>query len=383
LTGKILQMPQKSKKKICYIVFEPRFSGQGRAVIDLFEAFHTDCDILLVCQHSNSELIKRSKQYNVTVYPASITKIPGSDLFRTVAFLKKESPHLLHLHGFESLIWGHLCAALSGIPMIFTPHTIDMRNKFILRIVNKVWHILSPFSKHIITVSFEDKKTLIARGITSARKITPILLSVKTEKFRKISDPEYATLPPVHKPWIVQVGHLSYQKDPLCFIEIAKTILSREPGKAFFLLAGTGPMETHLKQAIHHSPHGQSIFIPGHRIDILGIMKHARCIVCASRWEGMPFSLIDACFLGKPVVASSVNGIKDLIVHKESGMLCAPGDVPSFSDSILKILSDNSFGETLGTNARKRAHHLFSSQNMGEKHRSVYEKFLPENTGCV
>jgi glycosyltransferase involved in cell wall biosynthesis len=139
-------------------------------------------------------------------------------------------------------------------------------------------------------------------------------------------------------------------------------------------LVGTGPLMQELNKIIATNKLNGFVYLLGQRSDALEITRRAWAVVNSSRWEGMPFTLIDSCMLGKTVVATPVNGNKDLIKNGLTGMLF-PVEAPSICAELLKKLaSDKSLHTTLGIAAKKMAQTQFSVEAMANEHARIYNE---------
>jgi N,N'-diacetylbacillosaminyl-diphospho-undecaprenol alpha-1,3-N-acetylgalactosaminyltransferase len=90
----------------------------------------------------------------------------------------------------------------------------------------------------------------------------------------------------------------------------------------------------------------------------------------------MPFTLIDACFLGKAIVASAVNGTNDLIKEGLSGLLFMPDNELELAQKIYILLCNDSLRVQLGAQALEAIQDRHDMNGMGLQHRDVYRAIL-------
>jgi len=369
------------KKNIAFVVFEPHLSGQGRAVADILAQTNDAFNNFLICQQSNTGLHEFCRVLVAGSLPLKISKFINGDLLRAYRFIKVNRVSLIHLHGFEGLIWGHALAMMARIPIVFTPHTIDMKNRLFFALFKIAWQICSLYASMLITVSNDDAKTVVRRNIISPRKVRPILLGIDRKRFA-----EYRERPVIEqadgKKWIVQVGHLSYQKNPFCLLRAAKLLLPKNPD-LLFLFIGDGPLQEKISLEIARQGLSGGVLVLGHRDDALAITQHAHIVVNTSRWEGMPFTLIDACFLGKAIVASAVNGTKDLIEEGKNGLLFASDNEHELAQKIHILLCNDSLRAQLGRHARMMIENKHRMEDMARQHCEVYRQVLAERGGYL
>src|SRR5438309_979558 len=99
-----------------------------------------------------------------------------------------------------------------------------------------------------------------------------------------------------------------------------------------------------------------------------------RCV--ARVMESCPYSLIEAMALGKPIVASSVPGIRDMVVDGESALLVPPGDPKALASAMERILADEALGHRIGAAAADRARERFSLSRMCDETVRYFETVL-------
>jgi glycosyltransferase involved in cell wall biosynthesis len=83
-----------------------------------------------------------------------------------------------------------------------------------------------------------------------------------------------------------------------------------------------------------------------------------RVFVLSSDHEGMPNAVLEAAASGMLIVATAVDGAKDLLTHGLSALLVAPGDRPALTEAITALLTDETLARTLGRTARAAVHRL-------------------------
>jgi glycosyltransferase involved in cell wall biosynthesis len=127
----------------------------------------------------------------------------------------------------------------------------------------------------------------------------------------------------------------------------------QEYPETFLVLVGKGDLDMDLRaQALEVSANGRVKFL-GWRDDIHEIMPVFDMLVLPSLNEGMGRVLVEAMAAGKPVVASDVGGIPDLVRHGETGYLVPPADEKALSDSIKKLLADPGNAWEMGQQGKK------------------------------
>jgi glycosyltransferase involved in cell wall biosynthesis len=175
-------------------------------------------------------------------------------------------------------------------------------------------------------------------------------------------------------PIIGTIGRLSIQKAPLDFITAAKIVLQQKPDVQFIMI-GDGPLASEVDQAIGDE---QRIKLFGYRDDVPEILSILDMFVISSLWEGLGRALTEAMLVGVPVAATAVNGVPELVIHKETGLLSPPGDPARLAENITWSLDHPDEVQTMKQSARNRVVPDFSAERMVEKIEALYERLLAE-----
>ncbi len=94
--------------------------------------------------------------------------------------------------------------------------------------------------------------------------------------------------------------------------------------------------------------------------------------VLPSLWEGLPYVLVEAAALGKPIIAADIDGVREVIRSGATGMLVRPRDPGALAASILFLLKDKAFAARLGEAARNEIPPRFSVERMIGETETLY-----------
>ncbi len=160
---------------------------------------------------------------------------------------------------------------------------------------------------------------------------------------------------PEEPPQILFAGRLSPEKGILELLEAAR-------GHAL-VVAGDGPLRERVPDALGMVDHAR----------LLGLYERAAIVACPSRREGFGMACAEAMAYGRPVVASAVGGLLDLVVDGETGLLVPPGDVAALRAALERLLADRELRRRLGSAGRERARRLLSWQAATDATIAAYE----------
>ncbi|MEP7065577.1 MAG: glycosyltransferase [Gemmatimonadota bacterium] len=178
-------------------------------------------------------------------------------------------------------------------------------------------------------------------------------------------------------PLAVLVASLSAAKDPSTFVR-AIEVARREIPALHALIVGDGPLRESLAAEISALGLEEFVHLTGFRTDPEALEAAASVVVLTSKsLEGTPGVLLDALALGKPIVATDVGGVTEVIVDGVSGMVVPIGDVSVIGQAIARVLRDPALAARLSAGATARAP-AFSIEITVNRTLDVYRELLSE-----
>jgi glycosyltransferase involved in cell wall biosynthesis/SAM-dependent methyltransferase len=222
--------------------------------------------------------------------------------------------------------------------------------------------------------SLADK--LISEGGEQAGKVFVIPHGIDIEEMAAAPDPTFESSGlPQHfrgKFLVSFFGRLSKEKAPADFVRIAKLLRSYD--EICFLMTGEGQERAAVLSLIKRYGMQDRIHAPGFTDNVRTLMALSDVVVVPSSLDGMPLVVFEAQACGKPVVASAVGSIPDVIADGKTGLLCAPGDVTGFAERILELWRSPEMRRAIGEAARVwvRANH--SAESMTAQYIEAFER---------
>jgi glycosyltransferase involved in cell wall biosynthesis len=164
-------------------------------------------------------------------------------------------------------------------------------------------------------------------------------------------------------PEVLYAGRLSPEKGVLELVEAAEGMN--------LIVAGDGPLRDRIPHALG--------FVPP--AELARLYARAAVVACPSRREGFGVACLEAMAHGRPVVASGVGGLLDLVVNGETGILVEPGNVPALRAALERLLADPALRRQLGEAGRRRAAEHFSWDSVTRKTLDVYARYAGKKPG--
>jgi glycosyltransferase involved in cell wall biosynthesis len=176
-------------------------------------------------------------------------------------------------------------------------------------------------------------------------------------------------------PVIGAIGRLVWQKGFEYFIEAIPNVLKKVP-ESMFLIVGEGELKEKLKVKSEKLKVKDSLIFTGFRDDIKKILQSIDVLVMPSLLEGLPMILLEAMAMGKPIIATDIEGIKDVLENVRTGLLVPPKDPKALADAIVDLLIHRGKAYQMGNKARTVVNEQFSVDAMVEKVEEVYQELL-------
>lgn len=279
----------------------------------------------------------------VTVHSLGMT--PGrasiGALMRCVKLIKKIRPSVVHAHMYHANILARVVTKIvSTVPLICTAHNVDetegSKARYWLYRLTKRW---AQINTNVSQKAFEHyvglKLISTEAGKYVPNGILPNVVSCDRPKVLAEFGINRNTFV-----WLA-AGRLVPAKDFSNLISAAKILAE---GRLDFriLIAGEGPLFEALGTEITNANLNETVKLIGLRRDLNRLMSASDALVMSSAWEGLPMVLLEALTLGRPIVATDVGGVGELVGPKSGGILVPPKDAPSLAAAMTTLMCEPS-----------------------------------------
>jgi glycosyltransferase involved in cell wall biosynthesis len=291
-------------------------------------------------------------------------------LIKLARLIREVKPNLIHAHDSLSFWLAGLAVKLTKPNLPFIVH-------------KRTDHLPGPLGRfrynyiaaRIIAISRGVEASLLQAAI-NPEKITLIYSSVDCEKFR----PDAGALAEGFRKeqgfsddslLVGAIGSLVSRKGHQILLNSASAILQELP-ETRFIICGAGPLEATLKKQAGDLGIDASVHFLRERADVRPLLAGLEVFVMPSLAEGLGVAALEAMAMAKPVIASRVGGLAEVVEDGGAGFLVKPGDSQELADAVLRLLKDPRLRETMGKAARQRAEKLFSREQMITRTEEVY-----------
>jgi len=290
--------------------------------------------------------------------------------------VQARSPHLVQTHNVKS----HFFMRASGIWRDSTWlafHHGYKATDFKMRLYNQMdrWSLRA--AAHVLTVCGSFVDLLAGRGIRRER------MSVQHNAVRKPAPAGEAAIHLVRAQLevpdgtsiLVSIGRLSYEKGHLDLVRALAKV--REQRTDFHLvIVGEGPERTRIEAERRRLNLDAHITLAGLRHNVQTYYMLADVVVLPSHSEGSPNVLLEAMINARPIVATRVGGVPEIVTHEETALLVPPRDPESLAKAIVRVLDETALRTQLAESARAVAETVYSPEAYARSMVGLYMRLL-------
>lgn len=275
---------------------------------------------------------------------------PWSSIQFASALVQAGGIDLLHAHLPNAHLLAGLAGRLTGKPVLSTIHgrqltTLDLE-------------VHRAVGSHLSVVCRQSYFHALGLGV-NAGQLSCVTNGVDTQRFAPGPRAAEGGLRrrlglAADTPLLAFVGRLSPEKGPEVFVRAALLLRSRAPA-AHCVIAGEGPLERTVRELIAHHGLGSHVHLLGLVQDMPALHRDVDVVVSSSNSEAMPLALMEAMACARPVVATRVGGVPDMVEHGQTGWLTAQGDFEDIAARCAMLVANPELRARMGERARQRA----------------------------
>ena len=184
--------------------------------------------------------------------------------------------------------------------------------------------------------------------------------------------PERAVPGAAGVPVVAMVARFEPQKDYACLLRALAGVAG--PWRA--VLVGDGPTRPAAEALARELGIAERVSFLGSRDDVAGILASAHVFALATRWEGLPITILEAMRAGLPVVASDVGGVSEAVLEGENGFVVPSGDPDRLGNRIDQLCAGAALRNRMGATSRRRFEAEFTLERMLTATAAVYDGIL-------
>ena len=308
---------------------------------------------------------------------------------RLAAVIRRIRPHILHTHTAKAGAVGRTAALIARDVrppiVVHTFHGHVLRGYFgpaRSRFFRTVERRLASASTALVAVSPEVRDDLVALGVAPPEKFTVIRLGIELAERVDTSEEARARarrmmgIPP-ERFTVGWIGRMTAVKRTEDILHGFKRL--RERGvDACLCLVGDGPDRAAIEQEASALEIARRCLFLGYQVDVAPFYAAFDALVLPSANEGTPVSAIEALAGGKPVVATRVGGVPDVVRDGVDGFLVEPQDVDALAERLGRLAADPALARSMGAAGRVRVLERYSVERLIDDVDALYRRLLAE-----
>lgn len=354
------------------VLMFPRTMGLGgteNVVLQLCEILQPVVHKIVVCSCGGVNVKKLSslgiKHYRI---PDIENKTPQTVLSvsnNLLSIVKKENITIIHTHHRMAAFYVRLLRLYKRCKFINTSHNTFTNHRVLTMFAYK--------KANLIACGEMVKANLVNYYNIPEQRVTVIHNAVKSFSENQERDPFIEELHNNGFFIVGNIGRLSEQKGFEYYIKSVPIILAKHPNTRF-LIIGSGEKEQYLRNLVKFLSLNEYVFFLGYRTDIQNIMSQIDLVVLSSLWEGFPLTPIEAFSVDKTIVATAVDGTKEIVDDGKTGLLIPPRDPQNIANKVSWVIENPEERRNMEIAAKYSFNHNFSFDIFKQKYISYYAK---------
>ena len=373
-------------------MIDSTFLGGGQInILSLVSSLDKSLFDVLVCSRAGGAFVQAVKDEGIRHIPIPITKRISRKISAEISkVLSDNKIDVLHTHGGVAGLYGRWAAKRNKIPVVVHTlhgiHYLHYRNFILKSVYVFLERWFSRFTDAVIFVCESDRNMAIKYALVPERKTLVIRNGVDLLRFeaptarKNIPSDFVETLGlDLSKPVVGTVARLHRQKGLPYLLKAARLLLHDIPGIQFFIVGG-GPWKDKLTKLNKALGLENVVHFLGERKEIPEILSLFDVVALPSLWEGLPYSLMEAGALGKPVVATDVDGVREIIFDGKTGRLVPAKDPGRLAQAIGELIEDRELALGLGATLKDDLQKRYTLSRMVEEVQNLYLRLFRQKT---
>ena len=291
--------------------------------------------------------------------------------------IKKYAPDIVYAHSSKAGAIVRIADIGLKNYCVYNPHgwAFNMRcSKKKRAVYTAIEKVAAPFCDRIICISDAEKRSVLEKRICKKNKLQVIFNGIDIEEYES---GKYATIKredlkiPKEAFVVGMVGRISQQKAPDIFVKMAKKIKDQIPN-THFIIVGNGEMENEIRKFAEDNNFSDSLHISGWVDNPMSYVEIFDVACLLSRWEGFGLVLPEYMIARKPIVASRVDAIPDIIKDEENGLLVEVDDVDGAFSAVMRLYKDSELKRKLVIQETSTVYDKFDAKRVSNEHNILF-----------
>ena len=362
--------------RLAFCITELDPGGAERALVQLVLSLNRDeWDPYVICLGPRGYFAEVLESANVPVIcmnARGMFSLPRV-LFRLTRELRRLRPALVQTFLFHANILGRIAARLTGIRTVVSGLRVaEHRSRWYGRIdrwTNGLVACNVCVSQGV--ADFSEREAGLSRN-----KLVVIPNAVDFERFARAAPADLTQFGiPAGSRVFISIGRLDRQKGIDVLLD-AVTLLNPLADDVQFLIVGDGPESSRLRAQADRNVLAAQIHFANRRDDVPELLAASTALILPSRWEGMPNVVLEAMAAGRPVIATNVEGIAELVQDGVTGLVVSPEQPTELAVAIRRILAKPGLLSRAGVDSQSIVKSFFTTTAVATSYVKLYRRLL-------
>lgn len=352
--------------KILHVITSLSTGGAEKLMVDLLPRLKVlghDVDLLLL-DGTKTPFRQRIEASGIKVFDLGA----GGSVYSPIKLLKlipyMRDYDVVHTHNTAPQLFAALGSVLCSVVLCTTEHSTSNRRRS--------WKWYAPIDRwmysryrHVICIS-EGAKSNLVNSVSPFPCATSVICNgidvhaVASAHTSQLKEKTHGC-----KTALIQVAGFRYQKDQDTVISAMLSL----PEHVHLFLVGDGERRPEIEALVDRLGLNSRVHLLGERSDVSSLLKSADVVVMSSHWEGFGLAAVEGMAAGKPVIASDVDGLREVV--KGAGVLFPHQDAEALATEISKLGADPDLYKSVSEACRLRAQQ-FDISKMAEGYLKIY-----------
>lgn len=359
--------------KVLHIINNLNIGGAEKLLVEtlpLYESFGVHVDVFLLTKVDSPFVSAIEENFNGNIYYSGLNSVYNPyQILKIKDFIQQGNYDVVHAHLFPTLYWVSLAKTFWSIktPVVFTEHSTHNKrlDKFVFRAIDRC--IYRNYQK-ILAITPQVKQVLVQKLNISPEKVEVVYNGVEVDKYKQAIAYGEGTFFEKEAIILVQVSRFQAAKDQ----KIVIRALALLPQKYKLLLVGDGETKIECENLVQALSLQERVRFLGNRVDIPELLKTATVVIQSSHWEGFGLVAVEAMAAGKPIIASDVVGLRDIV--SGYGLLFEKGNENQLAKEI-EALENEKYYKEIADKCAERAED-FHITKMIKNNIAVYQQVM-------
>jgi glycosyltransferase involved in cell wall biosynthesis len=368
--------------RVLHVIRQGLIGGGESHVLTLVDKLDDNTVSSYVMSFTDGPMVQQLRAMNVPVNVIPIKNSLDWRLYTAVRkFLVEEQIDLIHAHGSRACAFIIILARLLKIKVIYTIHGWSFhpdQSPWVKLIRRTAERIITGLTAKNICVSDSNLQT--GQQLYSAFKAEVVRYGIDLKRF----SPENS-YQDYRKEWdvpadgivILFAARMTIQKQPLVVLKAFEIAALSNP-RLYLVMAGSGELLAEVHANLNEMTCKTRVRMRPFYADMPGVLKSADIVVLPSLWEGLPIALLEAMAMSKVILATAVDGTKELIETGKNGILInvSKSMDNDLAGAILNVSQHDFLFQKLSANARETVLKIYNAEVMAGHMLGVYNTCL-------